>query len=162
VRPATITALQSSIRCATAAGLAVAIARMFEVTSPINALMSAVIVTDLSPATTRRLAGQRLAGTAVGAVVGAMFTYAQPQGPVIVGVGILVAMLAAYALRLPEVAKLAGFVSGIVLMPQNDANAWPYVMYRVAETLIGIAMGVLVSMVPKLMRLKLPSDSSAS
>jgi uncharacterized membrane protein YgaE (UPF0421/DUF939 family) len=155
-RPSTtITAVQLSIRAATSAGLAVAIAQLLELPYPLYALMAAVIVMDLSPSTTRQLAWQRLAGTLVGAAVGAVLSSFLPPGPLAIGFSILAAMLLTSVLRLPAAVKLSGYVCGIVVL-SHGANPWSYALYRLIETVLGIAMAVLVSPVPKLLRVEIP------
>ena len=158
--PALISALQLSLRAAVSAGLAVPTAQFFELEYPINALIAAVIVTDLSPSMTRRTALRRLAGTLLGATVGALYTYVLPPGPVTIGVSILTAMLLTCVVHLQTAAKLAGFVCGIVVLA-HGAQPWSYAAYRMIETFIGIAMAVLVSMVPKLLKVEIPDDGAA-
>ena len=102
---APITAVQSSLRTAVAAASAVAIAQFLELEHPIYALISAVLVMDLSPLNTRQLAVHRFWGSLLGAVVGAVLSYPLPEGPVAIGVAILVAMLISYGLRMPAAAK---------------------------------------------------------
>ena len=150
-------ALQLSIRAAVSAGLAVGIAQVLELQFPIYALIAAVIVLDLSPSKTLKLALQRLAGTLVGAAVGAALSYVLPAGPLAIIVSILSAMLLTYALRVPAAAKLAGYVCGIVVL-SHGAHAWSYAFYRTIETLLGIGMAVLVSVVPKLLRVDIPDE----
>jgi uncharacterized membrane protein YgaE (UPF0421/DUF939 family) len=160
-RPATLTnALQSSLRAALPAGLAVAIAQFLELQYPLYALIAAVIVMDLSPSKTRQLALQRLAGTLLGATVGAALSYFLPPGPLAIVVSILAAMLLSHVLRLQAAAKLAGYVCGIVVLA-HGAHPWSYALYRVIETLLGIAMAVLVSLVPKLMRVEIPDEADS-
>ena len=160
-RPATLTtALQSSLRAAVSAGLAVAIAQFLELQYPLYALIAAVIVMDLSPSKTRQLALQRLAGTLLGATVGAALSYLLAPGPLAIVVSILAAMLLSYVVQLQAAAKLAGYVCGIVVLA-HGAHPWSYALYRVIETLLGIAMAVLVSLVPKLMRVEIPDEADS-
>ena len=155
---APITAVQSSLRTAVAAASAVAIAQFLELEHPIYALISAVLVMDLSPLNTRQLAVHRFWGSLLGAVVGAVLSYPLPEGPLAVGIGILVAMLVSYGLRMPGAAKVAGYVCGVVIFA-HGAQPWAYAYHRTLETLIGVGMAVLVSLVPKLLGVKLPSDA---
>ena len=148
------TALQLSLRAAVAAGLSVVLAQWLALPHPIYALLASVIVMDLSPQTTRRLALQRLAGTVVGAAVGVVVSYAPQAGPLAIAVGVFGAMLLSHALNLLAAARLAGYVCGIVILTHAD-SAWSYGVYRIAETFLGIGMAVLVSQFPKV----LPTDS---
>ena len=148
------TALQVSIRAATAAGLAVAIAQLLGLRSPLYALIAAILVTDLSPARTRHLAVPRLAGTVLGAALGAVISplgAIHSIGAIMIGAAVFTTVFTSHLLGVKDAAKVAGYVCGVVLLTHSD-RPWSYAWYRVLETCLGIAAGVFVSLVPKLMR----------
>jgi uncharacterized membrane protein YgaE (UPF0421/DUF939 family) len=159
-RPALITGLQLSLRAGVAAGLALAIARFLDLQYPIYALIAAVLVMDLSPSKTRKFAAQRLMGTLIGATVGAALSHVLPSGPLAVAVSIALAMLLSSLVHLQDGAKLAGYTCGLVVFAYG-AHPWSYAVYRVAETLLGIGTALLVSFVPKLMRVEIPGDADS-
>ncbi len=70
-------------------------------------------------------------------------------------------MLLSHLVLAREAAKLAGYVSGIVVLGHGD-QPWSYALYRSIETLLGVAMAVLVSMVPKLLGVEIPDEGSDS
>jgi uncharacterized membrane protein YgaE (UPF0421/DUF939 family) len=146
-----ISAFQLSIRAALSAGLAVAIAQLLHLQYPLYALIGAVIVTDLSPLQTRQLGLQRLAGTFLGATVGATFSRFLPPGPWTIGFSILAAMLLSNVLRMQSAVKITGYVCGIVIL-DHHGHPWSYAMHRLIETFLGIGVALLVSLVPKLIR----------
>jgi uncharacterized membrane protein YgaE (UPF0421/DUF939 family) len=145
------TALQLSLRAGVAAGLALGIGQLLRLQFPIYAMISAVVVTDLDPAQTRKLGLPRLAGTVLGATLGALICVLLSPGAWEVGLGVLLAMFLSHLLGLQDAAKVAGFVCGIALFAYDDAP-WSYALHRSIETMVGIALAVLISLVPKLLR----------
>jgi len=150
-------ALQLSIRAALAAGISVAIAQRFEVAFPIATLISAVIVTDLEPPKTRHLALRRLLGSIVGALFGALIG---PAGPAGVAFGVAASMLLAQVVGLAPAAKLTGYVCGIVTLSSRGAPLSTAIQ-RLLETMVGIGVAVLVSYVPKRLRIEEPPARAA-
>jgi uncharacterized membrane protein YgaE (UPF0421/DUF939 family) len=144
-------ALQLSLRVAVAAGLAIGIGQLLRLQFPIYAIISALVVTDLDPAETRKLGLPRLAGTVLRATLGALICLLLSPSAWEVGLGVLLAMFLSHLLRLQGAAKVAGYVCGIVLFAYDDAP-WSYALHRTIERMIGIALAILISIVPKLLR----------
>ena len=155
--PAIVPALQVATRASVAAGLALFFARQLNLQFPVYALIAAIIVTDLSPATTRGLALQRLMGTLVGATLGAAISVTTPasRAAPIVALAVAAAMLISHLLRIPAASRLAGYVCAIVLVNFHD-HPWSYAAYRCVETVLGIATAVCVSFIPKLLKVDHP------
>ena len=142
---------QLSLRAAVAAGLAVAIAHFFQLQYPLYALIAAVLVTDLSPSATRRLGLPRLAGTVLGAALGATLGSLVQAGAWVLGLGVFAGMFLSHLLRLQAAAKVTAYVCGVVLL-NHGHEPWSYAWYRILETVLGIATAAGVSFVPKLLR----------
>ena len=127
---------------------ALAAARWFNLQFPIYAMISAVIVSDLSSTETRKLGPARMAGTILGALIGASIHILLPSGAWAIALGIFIAMFVSRLLNLRD-AKLAGYVAGIVLLDHGH-QPWTYAFLRVVETGLGIIAAILVSLIPKL------------
>lgn len=139
------------MRAAVGAGLAVGVAMLLGLASPLYALVSAVIVTDLDSAKTRKLAIPRLVGTAIGATTGCVATLLVQPGALAVVGAVLVPMFLCQLLNQSAAAKVAGYVSGIVLV-SFSASPWEHARDRLVETVLGILAAALVSAVPVLAR----------
>jgi uncharacterized membrane protein YgaE (UPF0421/DUF939 family) len=144
-----IDALRLPVRAGAAAGLAVGIATAFSLGSPLYAVVSAVIVTDLEAAQTRKLAVPRMIGTAVGAAIGCIATLVTQPGVLSVTLGVLLPMFVCQLLRFPAAAKVAGYVSGIIIL-SFSVDPWSHARDRLIETLVGIGAAFIVGAIPVL------------
>lgn len=125
------------------------VAKLLALPFPIYAMISAVIVTDLAPALTRKLAVPRIAATVLGTVLGATIITVLSASLWLVVPGIMAAMLLSNLLGLRQASRVAGYICGIVLLAFGD-QPWAYALARMVETVVGIAAALLVSFVPKL------------
>jgi uncharacterized membrane protein YgaE (UPF0421/DUF939 family) len=142
--------LQLSLRAAVAAGLSILVAQLLGLQYPLYAMISAVIVTDLEASKTRKLGLPRLIGTVLGGTLGAAICTLLHPGVLAVSIGILLAMFLSSLMEQRDAAKVAGYVSAIVLLDHN-ADPWIYSFHRTLETLLGIGVALVVSFVPKLL-----------
>ena len=152
--------VQLAIRASVAAGLSIAVAQLFKLEHPIYAFLAAVIVTDLSPSQSRRLGLHRIVATVVGAVCGAALSQVLPPGAWAIGLSILLAMISCQLLQCPEGAKVAGFTCAIVVL-EHSPEPWLSACFRLIETALGVVAALLVSYVPKLIRIDEPGEKGA-
>jgi uncharacterized membrane protein YgaE (UPF0421/DUF939 family) len=156
-----INGFQLALRASVAAAAAIAIARLLKLEHPIYALLAAVIVTDLAPSQSRRLAIHRIIATFVGAVCGAGLSLVLPSGPIAVGTSILLAMLLCQLVGVPDAFKISGFICGIVVL-EDSPEPWLNAAGRFLETVLGVVVAVLVSYVPKLIKMEEPEKQESS
>ena len=141
-----------SLRAALGATVAYALARSLELPHPVYALVAAIVVTDFYSTETRNLGLQRLAATFIGAACAVLlWTIVEPREWVI-GLGILMAMAVCHVCNFGGGAKVAGFVSAVVLLSYGE-HPWTHAWYRLTETIVGIGVAWLISLVPRLIQL---------
>src|SRR5438046_7254751 len=129
-------AIQLSLGAASAAAFAIALAELLRFDFPVYAMTSAVVVTGLQPSKTRKLALPRLAGTVLGAILGAATCAVVRPNAWEVGAGILAAMFLSHLLGLRDAARVAGYVCGIVLFNFGE-HPWFYGFHRSIEPALG-------------------------
>ena len=151
---------QVALRASVAAGLSLAIARAFNLSDPILALIAAVIVTDRKATETRRLGIRRVLSTAIGAVCGVALSYVLGHSAWEATIAMFVAMVAATAITQLSDPKLAAYLCALILTNHSDQPI-QYAYSRFAETLIGIVVAWTISLIPKLIHLDDELDGSA-
>ena len=141
--------IQLALRSTVAAVLSLMAALWLGLDYPIYAFIAAVIVTDLKPGVSQKLGLRRIGATLVGASCGALLSGLVPGSPWGVGLGVLAAMILAQILGAGEGARVAGYISGIVLLDHSTAP-WIYAFHRFVETALGVLFAWAISFVPKL------------
>jgi uncharacterized membrane protein YgaE (UPF0421/DUF939 family) len=144
-----LSGFQLALRAGVAGGLATWAAHLLGMEHPIYAFIGAVIVTDLSPAQSQSLGLRRILATAVGSLCGAALSQLLGPGPAAVGLSVIVAMLAGYALGAGDAAKVAGYICGIVVL-DHSVEPWLYAGQRFLETVLGVLIAWGISYIPKL------------
>ena len=152
--------VQLAVRAGLGASLSLVIAQLLHLERPIFACLAAVIVTDLTPADTRKLGFRRLGAMLVGGATGASLSSLFTTEPWAIGASVLIAILLSDALRAREGAKIAGYVCGLIVLEDTTAP-WRYGLHRVIETAVGVTVAWLISYVPKLIRIEEARDEKA-
>ncbi len=151
---------QLAFRAAVAATVSYGLAKMFALEHPIYALISAIIVTDFSPAETTKLGLQRLAATVIGAACGMAIWAVFKPVEWAVGLGILAAMVVCHIFKVSAGAKVAGYISALVMLNYEE-NPWSFAWNRLIETALGIGVAWLVSLIPRLIQIEEPPATDA-
>jgi uncharacterized membrane protein YgaE (UPF0421/DUF939 family) len=146
-----MSAIQLALRASVAAAIAFTIADFFDLQFPIFAAVAAVIATDLVPSETFRLGQRRLLGTVGGSNLRDWLRVMVQPSPWTLGLGVLLAMLVANLLRMPEGARLAGYVAALIVVVEG-LDPWVFALVRSIETALGVGVAWLISLVPKLIR----------
>jgi uncharacterized membrane protein YccC len=146
--------LLHSVRTAVASVLSLLLARALRLPEFYWAPVSTIVVL-LSPSDPFTLAWQRFAGTAVGAVVGALIATYIPftwtiSGWMIYGAGILVCGILSALLRLGGAYRFAAITLSIVLLIAHTAPPWVVSYHRFVEVSLGIAVALVLTKVWRL------------
>lgn len=145
-----LSSFQLSFRAALSAALSTFVASSLGLPHPVYAAISSIVVIELKSSETRRLAFPRVAGTLLGGIFGASWSMWWGPGYWQIAAVIFLSMCATYLVRIPQAAKLAGYVSAIVFMNFGN-DPWVYAVYRVVETLLGISASMALSCIPLLL-----------
>jgi uncharacterized membrane protein YgaE (UPF0421/DUF939 family) len=152
---------QLALRAATAAGVSLAAAQLFQLQHPLYAMVASVIVTDLSPKQSRRLGLIRLAATFLGAISGALMALVLPAGPIAVAFAVAATMLICVLAWAGDGARVGGYIAAIVVFEHNG-SPWEYASFRLIETVLGVVIAWLVSFVPKLIKIEDDEEEQAA
>jgi uncharacterized membrane protein YccC len=94
-----------------------------------------------------KASGQRLLGTAVGALTGAIFTWLLGGNLVWLGAAVCVTLLVCSWLGLRESLRLAGVTLALVMLSGQDASPWAVAGQRFLDVVLGILSALLTQTV---------------
>jgi uncharacterized membrane protein YgaE (UPF0421/DUF939 family) len=108
--------------------------------APISTIV--ILLSTINPLT---LAWQRFAGTALGALLGALIATFAPQNWMVYGAGIFLSGIFSSILRLGSAYRFAAITLTIVLLTRHDRPPWIVATDRFIEVSLGIAVALLVT-----------------
>ena len=144
--------LLHSLRTTVAAVLSLMLAHALKLPEFYWAPISTIVIL-LSPSDPFTLAWQRFAGTALGAVVGAIIATYFPINWMVYGAAILVCGILSALLRLGGAYRFAAITLSIILLIAHAAPPWVVAYHRFIEVSLGIAVALVLT---KLWRLPSP------
>ena len=142
-------ALLHSLRTAIAAVVSMLLAGALKLPEFYWAPISTIVIL-LSTVDPRTLAWQRFAGTALGAVAGALIATFVHVDWMVYGSGILVCGVLSALLRLGGAYRFAAITLTIVLLVAHTRPPWVVASHRFIEVSLGIAVALLITTVWRL------------
>lgn len=140
-------ALVHSARTAVAAVLSLVVARALGLPEAYWATITTLIIMQSTLGAALTVSGQRLAGTALGAVMGAFLTAYFGSNIIVFGLGIFALGLVCCTLHLEDAYRLAGVTLAIVMLIARTKQVWVIAFHRFVEVAVGIAVGLALTAV---------------
>ena len=140
--------LVHSLRTTVAAVASLLIARLFKLPESYWAPITTIVVMQSTLGAALDISKQRLAGTALGAAMGALFATFIGKSIAVFGVGIFLCGVMCAALHMERNAyRYAGITLTIVMLIAHAQPAWIIAIHRFIEISLGIIAGLLVTAV---------------
>ena len=140
--------LVHSVRTTIAAVASLFIARLFRLPESYWAAITTMIVMQSTLGAALAISKQRLAGTALGAAMGALFTTFLGKSIAVYGVGIFLCGAICALLHTERSAfRYAGITLTIVMLIGHTEPAWIVAIHRFVEISLGIVVALLLTAV---------------
>jgi uncharacterized membrane protein YccC len=137
-----------SVRTTIAAVVSLLIARLFKLPESYWAAITTLVVMQSTLGAALTVSKRRLAGTALGAAMGALLATYAGKSVAVFGVGIFVSGVICAGLHMERSAyRYAGITLAIVLLVARTQPAWIIAIHRFMEISLGIAAGLLLTAV---------------
>lgn len=137
--------LQQGIRTALAATLAYWITGLLHLPGGYWAAISAIVVMQSEVGATVQASRDRLAGTAMGAVVGLLTSLVWHHSILVFALGVLVVMMLCTALRYKNAGRLGGVTVAIIVLIPYPGPLWHIALQRFLEVSLGIVISLIVA-----------------
>jgi uncharacterized membrane protein YgaE (UPF0421/DUF939 family) len=139
--------LVHSARTAVAAVLSLVVARALGLPEAYWATITTLIIMQSTLGAALTVSEQRLAGTAVGAVMAGLLTTYFGSNLMAFTLGVFALGLTCAALRLEDAYRLASVTLAIVMLIARPEKAWIVAAHRFVEVAVGIAVGLALTAV---------------
>jgi uncharacterized membrane protein YccC len=145
-RAATAENARQAIKTAVAGLVSMYVARLFHLPEGYWAAISALIVMQSNVGATLSASRTRLAGTAVGAVVGGAFVALWGDSVPGFALAVAVAFFLCFVLRLPDSQRLATVTVAIIMLIGRPVSPWTVALHRFIEVSLGILIALVISL----------------
>jgi uncharacterized membrane protein YgaE (UPF0421/DUF939 family) len=133
-------------RTSIAAVASLLIARLFKLPEAYWAAITTLVIMQSSLGAALTISWQRFAGSAIGAVAGALFATYFGSNSAMFAFGIFLMGILCAALRLDKAAyRFAGITLAIIMLTARPAAAWIVAVHRFIEVAVGIAVGLALT-----------------
>lgn len=137
-----------STRTALAAVVSLEVARLMKLPQAYWAPITAIVVIQSTVGAALKVSGQRFAGTALGAVAGALLSTHFGNSVIVFTAGVFALGLLSAALHIDRSAyRFAGITVSIVMLIPGGAPPWIIGLHRFTEVSVGILVGLLLTAV---------------
>jgi uncharacterized membrane protein YgaE (UPF0421/DUF939 family) len=140
--------LLQGLRMGVAGVVSIYVANLFKLPQGYWAAISAFVVLGSDVKTTVRASGERLVGTAIGALAGGVFAYFWGNHLLWFGVAATLTVLLCEVLRLGQSYRLACVTVAIVMLINRSAPPWNTALNRFLEVALGIVIALILSAAP--------------
>jgi uncharacterized membrane protein YccC len=140
-------ALVHSARTAVAAVLSLVVARALGLPEAYWSTITTLIIMQSTLGAAWTVSEQRLAGTAVGAMMAGLLTTYFGSNLMAFTLGVFALGLTCSALRLDDAYRLASVTLAIVMLIARPEKAWIVAAHRFVEVAVGIAVGLALTAV---------------
>lgn len=135
-----------AFRTTVAAVASLLIGRLFRLPESYWAAITTIVVMQSTLGAAWAISRQRLAGTAIGAVVGALIATYTGASVAAFGAGVLLAGIICALVHIERNAfRYAGITVAIVVLIARSEPAWTIALHRFFEISIGIAVGLALT-----------------
>jgi uncharacterized membrane protein YccC len=146
-RAAVLESGKQAVKTAIAGVISLYLTQLFRLPEGYWAAISALIVMQSNVGATLSASRTRLAGTAVGAVIGGLFAALFGMNTLAFALAVAIAFFVCDSLHLAESQRLATVTVAIIMLIGRTNSAWIIALHRFAEVALGILVALLVSLI---------------
>lgn len=145
-RAAFLESAKQAVKTAIAGVISLLVTKLFRLPEGYWAAISALIVMQSNLGATLTASRTRLAGTAVGAVIGGLFVAMFGMNILGFTLAVTIAFMVCDLLHLAESQRLATVTVAIIMLIGRTNSAWIIALHRFSEVALGILVALLVSL----------------
>lgn len=125
--------------------LCIAIGEIGPFSSPFFMALAGIITVQVSTIDSFNMGKNRILGTAIGAFVGMIFAFIQPENPLLAGLGIIIVIQICDKFNMHTAIQIATVVLLAVMLNMNGSNPVVYSISRLIDTSVGVIIALLVN-----------------